>query len=195
MIDYFTEYKKGESYTYGLKCTSSVYDVDVRDVVYIGENEKRIIQIVHDTHSRKFIQVHVAARADVRIEINLSAPIGTVIDSYVDIVHEGNEGKSEVIVRGCTEGNGRIICRIRAHVPHEVFHVTATQDVSLYQFGVGGIIDCIPVLEIKNKTTNSKHAVRLEKISDIEYWYAARIGISSHVFQNMKKQSLATQVI
>ena len=121
--------------------------------------------------------------------------MGTVIDSYVDIVHEGNEGKSEVIVRGCTEGNARIICRIKTHVPHEVFHAIATQDVSLYQFGVGGTIDCIPVLEIKNKTTQSKHAVRLEKISDIEYWYAAHIGISSHVFQNMKKQSLLTQVI
>lgn len=195
MIDYFTEYKKGESYTYGLKCTSPVYDVDVRDVVYVGEGEKRIIQIAHDVHSRKFMQVHVAARADVRIEVILSAPRDIVIDSYVDVIHEGNEGKSEVIVRGCTEGNGRIICRMRTHVPHEIFHVTATQDVSLYQFGVGGIIDCIPVLEIKNKTTNSQHAVRLEKISDIEYWYAAHAGISSYHFQSMKKQSLLTQVI
>lgn len=190
MIDYFNNYTKGKSYAYGLKCVSPVYDEDVRDIVYVGEGEKRIIQIKHNTHSRQFLQIHVAVRADVKIEIVLSAKENTCLDSYIDVIHEGNEGKSEIIVRGFTEGNGRIICRIRTHVPHEVFHVTATQDMNLYQFRAGGIIDCIPVLEIQNKTTNSRHAVRLEKISDIEYWYAAHTGISSHDFQNIKKESL-----
>ena len=75
-------------------------------------------------------------------------------------------------------------------MPHEVFHVHATQSVQLYQFGTEGVIDCIPILEIQNKTTVSSHAVRLEKISESEYWQAARNSIVSEIYQDLKKESL-----
>lgn len=189
-MDYFSNYKKGEAYVYGLKCVSPEFAHDVREIVVVGDREEKKIRIVHKTNSRKFLRVHVGAGAKVEVEIILITKEGEVADSYIEILHVGNNGKSTLNVRGYTEGNGRIISRIRTHVPHEVFNVQATQNVTLYQFGVNGVIDCIPMLEIENKTTESSHAVRLEKISDVEYWQAENVGISKLVYQDLKKESL-----
>lgn len=190
MIDYFTNYIKGEVYTYGLKCTSPLFDVDEREAVFVTEGEQKKIQIVHETYSRKFLQIRIAAQAKVEVEIILIAKEGCVLDSYIEILHVGDTAKSTLVVRGYTEGSGRIISRIRTHVPHEVFHVHATQSVQLYQFGAEGVVDCIPILEIQNKTTISSHAVRLERISENEYWQAVRNGISESLYQELKKESL-----
>ncbi len=188
--DYFTNYIKGEVYTYGLKCTSPVFDIDERETVFVGEGEEKSIRIVHDIHSRRFLQVHVASGAHVAIEIVLIAKENSTLDSYIEVLHIGDTGKSTLLVRGYTQGNGRIISRIRTHVPHEVFHVHATQNVTLYQFGTEGVIDCIPMLEVENKTTVSSHAVRLEKITESEYWQAGRNGMTSEMYQGLKKESL-----
>lgn len=190
MIDYFTNYVSGEVYVYGLKCSSPSFKVDERQVVFVTEGEQKKIQIIHDTYSRKFLQIRIAAQAKVEVEIVLIAKEECVLDSYIEILHVGDAAKSTLVVRGYTEGNGRIISRIRTHVPHEVFHVQATQSVQLYQFGPEGIVDCIPILEIQNKTTTSSHAVRLEKISENEYWQVVRSGISESLYQELKKESL-----
>jgi len=192
MIDYFTNYNFGEAYAYGLKCVSPEYAEDTREVIVIPQSEEKKVRIVHDSNSRKFLRVYVAAYAKVEIEIVLIAKGDCVLDSYIEILHEGDKGKSTLTVRGYTEGSGRIISRIRTHVPHEVFHVHATQNVQLYQFDTDGVIDCIPILEIENKTTISSHAVRLEKITESEYWQAARSGISESLYQHVKKSSLGT---
>ena len=63
--DYFTDYTKGEEYSYGLKCVSPVFDTDEREVVFVAQGEEKKIHVVHDGHSRKFLRVHVAARAKV----------------------------------------------------------------------------------------------------------------------------------
>lgn len=188
--DYFTDYTKGEEYSYGLKCVSPVFDTDEREVVFVAQGEEKKIHVVHDGHSRKFLRVHVAARAKVEVEIVLVAKGDCVLDSYIEILHEGDKGKSALMVRGYTEGNGRIISRIRTHVPHDVFHVHAIQHATLYQFGIDGVIDCIPMLEIKNKTTISSHAVRLEKITESEYWQVGRNGITREMYQDLKKESV-----
>jgi hypothetical protein len=189
-MDYFSNYKKGEVYTYGLKCVSPEFIDDIREIMVVGEREEKKIRIVHDTNSRRFLQVRVEVGAKVEVEIVLIAKKDEVLDSFMEILHVDNGGKSTLYVRGYTEGNGRIISRIRTHVPHEVFNVQATQNVTLYQFGGDGVVDCIPMLEIENKTTQSSHAVRLLKISDIEYWQAENVGISQSVYQNLKKESL-----
>lgn len=189
-IDYFSNYKKGEAYAYGLKCVSPEFVHDVREIFGVEDREEKKIRIVHDTNSRKFLRIHVGVEAKVEVEIILIAKEGEVVDSFIEILHVGKGGKSTLNVHGYTEGNGRIISRIRTHVPHEVFNVQATQNVTLYQFGADGVIDCIPMLEIENKTTQSSHAVRLEKISDIEYWQAENVGISAFVYQGLKKESL-----
>lgn len=188
--DYFTDYTKGEVYNYGLKCASPLFDIDEREVIFIVQGKEKKIRIVHDSNARKFLQIHVGLDAKVDVEIILIARENCVADSYIEILHEGDAGKSTLMVRGYTEGNGRIISRICTHVPHEVFRVQATQNVTLYQFGVDGIIDCIPMLEIENKTTQSSHAVRLEKITDIEYWQAKNVGISESAYQNFKKETI-----
>lgn len=188
--DYFNNYKKGEAYSYGLKCASPEFSEDSREIVYVAKNETRDIKIIHDSYSRKFLQVHVAHGAVVNVEVVLIAQENSVVDSYIEIIHEGDEGVSTLSVRGFTEDNGCIISRVRTHVSHDVSRVQAKQTVSLYQFGKGGVIDCIPMLEVENKTTVSSHAVRLEKISDVEYWNAAQRGIGSGMYQNLKKKSL-----
>lgn len=190
MIDYFTNYVPGEVYVYGLKCTTPSFEVDEREVIFVTQGEEKNIHIIHNSNSRKFLQIHVARDAKVDVEIILIAKESCALDSYIEILHEGDAGKSILTVRGYTEGNGRIISRIRTHVPHEIFHVQATQNVQLYQFGTEGVIDCIPILEIQNKTTVSSHAVRLEKISESEYWQATRSGISEPLYQDLKKESL-----
>lgn len=190
MIDYFTDYISGEMYVYGLKCTTPSFEVDEREVVFVAQGEEKKIHIVHNGSSRKFLQIHVARDAKVEIEMILIAKESCVLDSYIKILHEGDGGKSSLMVRGYTEGGGRIISRIRTHVPHEVFRVHATQNVILYQFGTEGVIDCIPMLEIENKTTISSHAVRLEKIAESEYWQATRNGITESLYQDLKKASL-----
>lgn len=187
---YFTNYIKGEVYTYGLKCTSPSFDIDEREIVFVGQGEEKKIRIVHDSHSRKFLQVHVGVDANVAIEIVLIAKEGSTLDSYIEILHEGDVGKSTLIVRGYTEGNSKIISRIRTHVPHEIFRAHAIQKVTLYQFGNEGVVDCIPMLEIENKTSISSHAVRLEKITESEYWQAGRNGITTDMYQDLKKESL-----
>lgn len=187
--DYFNNYTKGEAHTYGLKCASPAFTEDIRQVVYVAKGEDRKIKIIHDAHSRRFLQVHVAESAKTEIEIVLVAKENSTVDSYIEILHEGNEGKSILAVRGYTEGNGRIISRIRTYVPHEVFRVHATQNVILYQFGNEGVVDCIPVLEIQNKTTVSSHAVRLDKITESEYWQAGRNGMTIEMYQSLKKES------
>lgn len=189
-MNYFTDYTKGEAYVYGLKCASPEFINDVREIVSVGEHEEKKIRIVHDTNSRRFLQVRIEAGAKVEVEIILIAKKNEVLDSFIEILHVDNDAKSTLTVHGYTEGSGRIISRIRTHVPHEVFHVQATQNVTLYQFGTEGVIDCIPMLEIENKTTQSSHAVRLEKISDIEYWQAENVGISHSTYQDLKKESL-----
>ena len=188
--DYFTNYIKGEVYTYGLKCTSPQFDIDEREVIFVAQGEEKKIRVVHDSYSRRFLQIHVVGQAKVEVEIVLIAKENSTLDSYIEILHEGDEGKSTLIVRGYIEGNGRIISRILTHVPHEVFRVHATQNVTLYQFGTDGVIDCIPMLEIENKTTVSSHAVRLEKITESEYWQASRNGMTAEVYQDLKKESL-----
>ncbi len=189
-IDYFSNYTKGQAHTYGLKCVSPEFIDDIREIVVVEEHEEKKIRIVHDVSSRKFLQVHVGVNAKVEVEVVLIAKEDEVLDSFIEVLHEGNNGKSTLNVRGYTEGNGRIISRIRTHVPHEVFNVQATQNVTLYQFGTDGVIDCIPMLEIENKTTHSSHAVRLEKISDVEYWQAENAGVSQSVYQDLKKNIL-----
>ncbi|MFZ2151680.1 MAG: SufD family Fe-S cluster assembly protein [Minisyncoccia bacterium] len=190
MIDYFTNCVLGEAYVYGLKCTTPLFEVDEREVIFVTQGEEKKIRIIHNSNSRKFLQIHVARNAKVDVEIILIAKEGCVLDSYIEILHEGDTGKSALVVRGYTEGNGRIISRIRTHVPHEVFHVHAIQNVQLYQFETEGVVDCIPILEIQNKTTVSSHAVRLEKINESEYWQATRSGISESFYQDLKKESL-----
>lgn len=188
--DYFADYTKGEIYNYGLKCTTPLFEIDEREVIFIAPGEGKKFRIIHDGYSRKFLQIHVAKGASVEIEVVLVAKDTCVADSYIEILHEGDGGKSALTIRGYTEGSGRIISRIRTHVPHEVFYVHATQNVTLYQFGTDGIIDCIPMLEVQNKTTISSHAVRLEKMNEFEYWQANRNGITSHEYQDLKKESL-----
>lgn len=190
MTDYFTNYIKGEIYNYGLKCTSPSFEVDEHEIVFIAQGEEKKICIVHDSNTRKFLQVHAGFQSKVDVEVILIAKENCTVDSYIEILHEGNGGRSTLTVRGYTEGNGRIISRIRTHVPHEASHVHATQSVQLYQFGAEGVVDCIPILEIQNKTTISSHAVRLEKISESEYWQAARNGITSGIYQDLKKESM-----
>lgn len=188
--DYFSDYIKGQAYTYGLKCASPEFDEDVREVVHVSKGEEKKIKITQSTHSRIFLQVHVAEGAKVEVEVVLIGNANCVADSFIEILHEGNRGISALTVRGYTEGHGRIISRVRTHVPHEVFNVHAMQIISLYQFGTEGVIDCIPVLEIENKTTISSHAVRLEKITESEYWHAGRNGMTIDMYQNLKKESL-----
>lgn len=186
--DYFTNFISGEPYAYGLKCSAPAFDIDDREVMFVAAGEKKTIRMVHSSHSRKFLQVHVGAGADVAIEVVLIAQKDCVLDSYIEVLHEGDEGKSTLSLRGYTESNGRIISRIRTCVPHRVFHAHATQSVTLYQFGKEGVVDCIPRLDIQNKTTTSSHAVRLEKVSEAEYWLAAQKGITSEMYRNLKKQ-------
>ncbi len=138
MIDYFTNYIKGEIYNYGLKCTSPSFEVDEHEIVFIAQGEKKKICIVHDSNARKFLQVHAGFQSKVDVEVILIAKENCTVDSYIEILHEGNGGRSTLTVRGYTEGNGRIISRIRTHVPHEASHVHATQSVQLYQFGAEG---------------------------------------------------------
>ena len=190
MTDYFTKYIEGDSYNYGLKCMTPSFEVDEREVVFIAQGEEKKIRIIHNNNSRKFLQIHVARDAKIDVEVTLISKESCVLDSYIEILHEGDGGKSTLVVGGYTEGNGRVISRIRTHVPHNVFHVHATQSVQLYQFGAEGVADCIPMLEIQNKTTISSHAVRLEKITESEYWQAARNGITSAMYQDLKKKSL-----
>lgn len=189
-IDYFTDYTKGEVYKYGLKCISPSFKIDEREVVFIEHGQIKKIRIIHDINSRKFLQVRVAKDATVEIEVIIVAKEACITDSYIEILHEGDRGNSTLNVRGYAEGSGRIISRIRTHVPRESFHVHATQNVTLYQFGIEGVIDCIPILEVENKTTISSHAVRLEKINKDEYWQAEKIGIVPYIYQGLKKNSL-----
>ena len=144
--DYFSDYTKGELYNYGLKCVSPKFVDDSREVVVLNESEVRNISIVHNSNSRKFLQVHVSADAKVSVEVILTATQDVVVDSFIEILHKGDRGESKVHIRGYTEGNGRIICRVRTNVPHNVHNAKANQNIHLYQFDADGITDCIKLV-------------------------------------------------
>ena len=79
--DYFADYIKGEVYNYGLKCASPLFESDEREVVFVAQGEEKKIHIVHDSNSRKFLQVHVATQARAEIEIILIAkPLNEALD-------------------------------------------------------------------------------------------------------------------
>lgn len=190
MKDYFSQYKKGEAYAYGLKCQSPEYVDDVREVVTLLPHESRTISITQNGNTRKFLQVRLADHAKVSIDIILTASSQVVIDSFIEVLHEGEDSKSFLQVRGYADNGGRIITRVRTSVPKEVTNAKAVQRISLYQFGQGSTIDCIPILEVQNKTTQSSHSVKLERISEDEYWQASRFGIEKEQYNLLKKKSL-----
>lgn len=190
MQDYFSNYKKGESYVYGLKCKSPEFVEDIREVITLSPHESKTISIVHDIHSRKFLQVRLLDDAKVSIDVRLIASSDVTLDSFIEVIHEGSASESVVRVHGYAESGGKIISRVRTHVPAEVHHAKAVQNISLYQFGQGSTIDCIPLLEVKNKTTQSSHSVRLERISEDEYWQASRLGIEKDEYSRLKKKNL-----
>lgn len=190
--DYFSDYTKGESYSYGLKCVSPEFVDDSREVVVLNNNEVRNISIAHDSNSRKFLQVHLSSDAKVNVELVLVAKEGIVVDSFIEVLHKGDRSESQLTIRGYTEGNGRVICRVRTNIPHNVHNAKANQNIRLHQFDADGITDCIPVLEVQNKTTTSSHSVRLERISETEYWSAERLGMNKEIYNSLKKSGLQT---
>ena len=42
--NYFINYKKGEAYAYGLKCISSEFSEDIREVIFVAKGEEKKIR-------------------------------------------------------------------------------------------------------------------------------------------------------
>ncbi len=188
--DYFNNYTKGEAYVYGLKCISNIFESDERSVVTVLPGENMSVTVTHNTESRKFVRYILKERAVLDVNVCIQGRNTTELDMLYEVVHEGNNSRSNVSISGFVEDTAHAIVRLTTIVPHTAFYCEATQSVHLYQFSNESVIDCIPILEVKNKTTRSSHAVRLETVSDIAYWYAAKLGLNVDFFEGLVKDGL-----
>lgn len=188
--DYFTDYIPGESYVYGLKCASGTFAHDERQIITVPAHTSREIVFVHKETSRYFLQIHLAEYASVSVHFTIKADTDQILDAFIEVFHQGNHSTSDVRVHGYVDGSSRVIVRLATYVPQEVFHTTSNQNVLVYQFSRSAEIDCIPTLQVQNKTSASRHAVAIKKITDIEYWNAGRSGLLVEEYQDLYKQSL-----
>jgi len=188
--DYFNNYTKSEAYTYGLKCVSKTFENDERSVVTVPPGKNMSVTVTHNTESRKFVRYILKEGSILDVNVLIHGTKGTELDMLYEVLHEGNNSKSSVDISGFVEDTAHAIVRLTTTVPHTAFHCEATQSVHLYQFSNESVIDCIPILEVKNKTTRSSHAVRLETISDVAYWSGAKLGLSATLFEEIVKRSV-----
>lgn len=192
--NYFENCILGESYTYGLKCTSPAYVDDVREVVEVAAYTHKNIVIKIDTHCRRMYKIILSEGAEVDITCVIVARKDVVTDAYVEILHHGNVSHSRLTMRGYTEGNGRIICRFVTEVPRDSEGCVAVQKALFYEFGSPGGIDCIPELSVANKHVQSSHSIACERITEEETWFAAMRGLNELEYTKVIQQNISMLV-